>query len=332
MHPPADPILCRSGSVKIVQSVRQTASIMPRELGTFVESAFLGGESLRRLWLAFGYYMNPITILSSAFTSLVLYLTSSVTVAVAAMFVISLCKSSVRLIVLGKINRGAALMILSRLFPIAALFTYVAILNVAIALSDEILAIQGRYWVPFLPVVWYSAIVIAPRAAPLQTERQVRRILILATACLMVAANLGAFPAIYQRYYAQPETAPDATELYAAFVIGSRSAIDVDLGSRQKNQRVHVEGVSVDLRSAAPMEALRLSVDFGKTMIPVHTILNAHFACANVLSSLANAGFAVDIDTASMSTGDHVAVLEARPRWSKTFLDSAAHLEMRVRQ
>jgi hypothetical protein len=304
----------------LMLSLLDTLRALPHHAVLYTESALLGGESMRRFWLAFGWYMEPVVLISKRVTTVVLVILGTFTSLIAALTAVELAKTFRRIAVVWRSRSLLALSFATRNVPAKMFLLYALLLLLALAYTDSSITLQGRYWVPFVPVIWYLAFWIAPRAIAKHT-RLARAITIGGVAFTIVIALMFTPQSVAKRYFDAPASQDGSQEVYGAFEVGGKRFGAADLGHVRRGEPLHVRGIAVDLRSAAPVSENELSVD-GQSAVLATPGARPGFACDFVTLSFLHTGFSADIPTAGLAPGPHRISLSVRPAWSASLLDT----------
>jgi hypothetical protein len=319
--PPGGPMLCGPGAAPAPTPWLAGAA-------DFFDSALLGGHSLRRFWLAFGWGGegggHPIVVVNRSFTEFIFALMTAGTVAIFLLFLVVLGRNLRRLVrIAGHRSAAAALALASRNVALNAYLCYALILLIVIPSLGGAILLQARYWLPFLPVIWYSAIVLVPRALTPRWALPARTIAIVGIAAVIAAGNAFAPASIAGEYFrGAPDRAARASEeVYAVFKSPAGSTRLLAPDPVAAGTAVMLRGIVVDLRNAAPASAIALQID-GSRSVPATVRRVPTFACNSVALALLDTGFDAQLPTAGLAPGRHEARVRVRTPWSRDWIDT----------
>jgi hypothetical protein len=301
-------------------------------IADFAASALLGGQSEQRFWIPLGSTNQSIIVGNQQITSLMMVGLIAGTGLVVAMLLVALGRNLRRLArVARERSAGTAVRLASRNPALNAYFVYAIILLGAIVSFGGDIGLQGRYWLPFLPVIWYAAIVLAPTALSGGWERSTRRLLIGGVGTAILAIDIFAPLSIQHRYFKEAEdrNARAAEEIFASFESdGLRTPeIHVTVGSAYRS--ITLRGIATDLRSASPVTSVTLRFE-GGPVITATPLAVPRLACNNALLSLLQSGFIAVIPTAKMPGGRHEASVWVETPWSRVPIRTIARATIDV--
>jgi hypothetical protein len=290
----------------------------------FFDSALLGGQSMQRFWLAFGWHGRPIDVVNHPFTEFILALIAAGTLAIFVLFVVVLARNLGRLVrVARRRSAAAALALASRNVALNAYLCYAFMLLIVLASLRGAIGLQGRYWLPFLPVIWYCAIVLVPRALPRALARLARATAIVGIAAVIAAGNAYAPASIAGALFREaPDRAARASEeVYAVFETPAGRTAELALQPVARGTGVPLRGIVVDRRDGAPASAIEVQIDGSRSVAAIGRPAPT-FACNNVALALLETGFDARLPTASLAPGRHEARVRVRTPWARDWIDT----------
>ena len=292
-------------------------------ISTQVHSAFLGGQAMWMYWVAFGAYGNQMTIVSKPFTAVVF--SSAVGISVVAEFLVAVRLLSVwrRLVsVWTRRSWRSALHVASGNVAVNAYFFFVVILLAYEASVSGVVGIQGRYWLPFVPVVWYVLVFIAPRPLPRGYGKAFSKILLTGLLIFCFVATLYIPYSIRHRYYDPPVADTSAETL--VFIEPEADPPKSDLGTVTRGTPLRLYGIAEDLRTPAAPKRVVVRVD-GATDFAAIAQERLDFACANTFYPLRGAGYRVDVRTDNLAAGTHSIDFWLAVPWSAGLVHTRRH-------
>jgi hypothetical protein len=315
--PPGGLTLCGPGAAPARMSLLAGVA-------AFFDSALLDGLSMRRFWLAFGWGGHSIDVVNRPVTEFILALIAAGTIAVFLLFLRVLARNAGRLYHIAR-HRSvpAALALASRNVALNAYLCYALMLLVLLVSLRGAIVLQGRYWLPFLPVIWYIAIVLVPRALPPRWARPARAIAIAGIAAVIVAGNAFAPASIARAYFLEaPDRAARASEeVYAMFETPAGLTTTLAPDPVARGRSFAVRGMAVDRRNGGPARAIALQIDGSRSVAATVRQVPA-FACDNVALALNDTGFEARLPTAGLAPGRHEARVLVRTPWSRDWVET----------
>jgi hypothetical protein len=318
--PPGGLTLCGPGETLARMS-------LPAGVAAFFDSALLGGTSMRRFWLTFGWGGHSIDVVNRSVTDYILVLIAAGTIAFFLLFVRLLVRNAARLYRIARERSvPAALELASRNVALNAYLCYALMLLVLLASLRGAIVLQGRYWLPFLPVIWYIAIVLVPRSLAPRWAHPARAIAIAGIAAVIAAGNAFAPASIAAAYFRE---APDrgaraSEEVYAVFETPAGLTTSLAPESVARGASLALRGMAVDRRNAAPASAIALQIDGSRSVAATARRVPA-FACDNVALALLDTGFEAQLPTAGLAPGRHEARVRVRTPWSRDWIETGTH-------
>jgi hypothetical protein len=173
--------------------------------------------------------------------------------------------------------------------------------------------IQGRYYFPLLPAVFWVALKYAPRALPGKFGPALFRMQAAGLVAYTIAGAIFAFPTLAARYYAhgrdlvpvaRESLAPDAHT--GRYVITRLRLPEATLGvGRLQPDRVAVVGWAVDDTAAAPARTVFIDIDGAPFQQAVYGDDSPQAVAALGSSGYDRCGFDAILDTTRLVPGAH---------------------------
>jgi hypothetical protein len=173
--------------------------------------------------------------------------------------------------------------------------------------------VQGRYYFPLLPAVFWVALKYAPRALPGKFGPALFRMQVAGLVAYTIAGAFFAFPTLASRYYANGrDLVPVARETLVPSPAEARYAItrvrlpEATLGvGRLPAGRVGVVGWAIDSQASAPAKTVFIDVDGLSFQQAVYG--DDSPAAVSVLGSsrYARCGFDAILETTHLTPGPH---------------------------
>jgi hypothetical protein len=290
------------GPVTVVEYVFRLAGF------TFLDHTF--GREFGSFWGAFGWVDTPLVLGAPAITLAVWALIAGMSMALLACTLLRLGQVGIRLLRLAR--RGHARRALRIAFsnPVAVSYFMLG----AFLLSVEgYPGIQGRYYFPLLPGVFWVALKYAPRALPGKFGPALFRMQVAGLVAYTIAGAFFAFPTLATRYYAHGrELVPVARDTLQSVPAQGRYAITLvrlpeatlGVGSLPKG-RVGVVGWAIDGQASAPAKTVFIDVDGLAFQEAVYGDDSPAAVSALGSATYARCGFDVILDTTHLATGPH---------------------------
>jgi hypothetical protein len=174
--------------------------------------------------------------------------------------------------------------------------------------------IQGRYYFPLLPAVFWVALRYAPRALPGKFGPALFRMQVAGLVVYTVAGAVFAFPTLTARYYANGrDLVPVARDTLASDPQPGRYEVtrlrlpEATLGvGRLQPDRVAVVGWAIDEQAASPATTVFIDVDGQPFQEAVYGDYSPQAAAALGSDRFAKCGFDAILDTTSLAPGQHL--------------------------
>ena len=276
---------------------------------TFLDHTF--GREFSSFWGAFGWVDTPLVLGSPAITVAVWFLIAGMSILLLACTLIRIGQVAYRLVRVAR--RGQVRRALSMAFsnPVAISYFFLAGFLFSV---EGYPGIQGRYYFPLLPAVFWVALKYAPRALPGKFGPALFRMQAAGLVAYTVAGAIFAFPTLTARFYAHGRNlVPVARETLAAdrqpghYEVTRLRLPEATLGvGRLQPDRVAVVGWAIDDLTASPAKTVFIDVD-GKPFMQAVYGDDSPLAVATLGSArFANCGFDAILDTTRLTAGPHL--------------------------
>ena len=275
-------------------------------------------DSSRSFWTNYTAYRNmPLDIVSAQFTGALSAILPALSMMIALLFLLRLYQVAYRLrrIALRRSWLAAARVATSNILINSYLTFILVIYSFQMYVGGNI-PLQGRYWLPFLPAIWYVTFYIAPRALPSRFALPAGNFAFGFVIVFGLLASAYTFPSLHERFYEKPTFGIPTEEL--------TNAIWADV----VHGVVRINGVSYDLRSAEPVEKVVLRIDGRNTFLPKR-IDRPDVQC-DMEKTLLHVGYTLQIDASKLQPGRHeIDVLVLTP-WHRGLIDTGTHAEVNI--
>lgn len=231
---------------------------------TFLDHTF--GREFGSFWGVFGWVDTPLVLGSPAITVVVWFLIAGISIALFACTLARFGQVGYRLVRVAR--RGRRLRALRMAFsnPVAISFFALAVFLLSV---EGYPGIQGRYYLPLLPAVFWVALKYAPRVLPGKFGPALFRMQAAGLVLYTVAGAIFAFPTLTARYYAHGrDLVPVAREQLAGDPRPGRYEVtrlrlpEATLGvGRLQPDRIAVLGWAIDAPAASPAKTVFVDVD-----------------------------------------------------------------------
>jgi hypothetical protein len=273
-------------------------------------NTFLDESGLESFWLYFTAYRNsPITIMTPAFTALLLVIISALSVLVLMLFLARLTQTARRLALVAEHRsvRSALRVATSNLLINSYIVFFFIIYGFEMMVGGYI-PLQGRYWLPFVAGLWIITIESAPRALPKRFRRIFARGLSKALLLTVIVAAACSLPSLYSRFYANsaPLSPPDETA--------------ADMRVLRIGDTFRFSGYAVDRRDASPATQTALRLDH-KSVLDTRPAASPRLEC-DTERTLSNAGFEAQLPSSDLTPGRHSVAVLVKVPWSARLLDT----------
>jgi hypothetical protein len=293
-----------------------------------IYAMFSTGQVFRQFWYQFGAYLSPIEIVDARITAVFVAALELGTLLLVLLTVVRSVRSIRRLrrVAAHRSPRSAARVATANVLVNAYAIYFVILVGVE-AYEGDVLALQGRYWYPFVPAVFFVALWLAPRALSRPFARPAAAAAILTVAVFCLAADASAMRAIDRRYYAPGPEIPEREVLVRL----DQPPRNAGPRSVEAGEMLRIRGASIDLRRAEPPLQTVFVID-GKIRIAARREPYERVACLNGDAQLAATGIELDVPTAPLAAGRHTIAVEVHVPWSPLPLHPAIGEEFVVRK
>ena len=276
---------------------------------TFLDHTF--GREFSSFWGVFGWVDTPLVLGSPAITVAVWFLIAGISILLLACTLVRLGQVGYRLLRVSR--RGHARQALRMAFsnPVAISFFLLAAFLFSV---EGYPGIQGRYYFPLLPAVFWVALKYAPRALPGKFGPALFRMQVAGLVMYTVTGAVFAFPTLTARYYAHGrDLVPVAREALASdpqaghYQVTRLRLPEATLGvGRLQPDRVAVVGWAIDDQAAAPATTVFIDVDGQPFQQAVYGDDSPQAAATLGSARYANCGFDAILDTTRLAPGPHL--------------------------
>ena len=275
---------------------------------TFLDHTF--GREFGSFWGVFGWVDTPLVFGSHAVTTVVWLLIAGVSILLLASTLIRLGQVAWRLVTVAR--RGHTRLALRMAFSNPAANAYF-LLALFLFSVEGYPGIQGRYYLPLLPVVLWVALKYAPKALPGKFGPALFKLQVAGLVVYTAAAASFAFPTLSARYYAHGRTlVPVARQSLQQLSTPGRYEItrvrlpEATLGlGPLPASRVGVVGWAVDQVANSPARTVFIDVDGMPFQEAVYGDDSPAAITALGSDRFGRCGFDAILDTTSLSKGPH---------------------------
>jgi Predicted membrane protein (DUF2142) len=276
---------------------------------TFLDHTF--GREFSSFWGAFGWVDTPLVLGSPAITVAAWFLIAGISILLLACTLVRLAQVGYRLLRVAR--RGQPRLALRMAFsnPVAISFFLLAAFLFSV---EGYPGIQGRYYFPLLPAVFWVALRYAPRALPGKFGPALFRMQVAGLVVYTVAGAVFAFPTLTARYYAHGrDLVPVARETLASDLQPGRYEVtrlrlpEASLGvGRLQPDRVAVVGWAIDDQASSPATTVFIDVDGQPFQQAVYGDDSPQAVAALGSARFAKCGFDAILDTTRLAPGPHL--------------------------
>jgi hypothetical protein len=308
---PAALKFCGASTLDVFQTVRATHtefSAFKNAVSSVFDSSFFFGTAMKTFWLGFGsgYHVNLISYGGPAIDDLVIAAIVSLTLLVFTLVIARLIAVLARLALLYRAGRRVTFWrLLTGNVLVTTFFLYCLELLAVEFIGGP--SLQGRYWWPLLPAIWYLAFVFAPQSLPRTWRAPMVGLLSSLILAFSAVTAVLAYPHVVSRYYVPARTNP------VEEVLGGFDPISVPA---PPSQSYSVTGVAVDYRDFAPPLSVSVLVD-GRWRIPAEQYDRFRFACSYSHLAILRSGFRTQIPVSRIGSGPHEFEVLMRVPWSR---------------
>ena len=276
---------------------------------TFLDHTF--GREFGSFWGAFGWVDTPLVLGSSSVTVIVWLLIAGMSIGLLACTLIRLGQVGYRLLRVARRGRASRALRIAFSNPVAISYF---LLGVFLLSVEGYPGIQGRYYFPLLPGVFWVALKYAPRALPGKFGPALFRMQATGLVLYTVAGAIFAIPTLTARYYAHGrDLVPVARDVLAGDVRPGRYEVtqlrlpEATLGvGRLQPDRVAVIGWAIDEPAASPAKTVFVDVDGQPFQQAVYGDDSPLAVSALRSTRYERCGFDAILDTTRLTTGPHV--------------------------
>jgi hypothetical protein len=276
---------------------------------TFLDHTF--GREFTSFWGAFGWVDTPLVLGSTAITVAVWFLIAGMSILLLACTLIRLGQVGYRLLRVARRGRPRLAMRMAFSNPVAISFFLLAVFLFSV---EGYPGIQGRYYFPLLPAVFWVALKYAPRALPGKFGPALFRMQVAGLVAYTVAGAVFAFPTLTARYYAHGrDLVPVARETLAPDSLPGHYQVTrlrlpeatLGVGPLQPD-RVAVVGWAIDDQAGLPATTVFIDVDGQPFQQAVYGDDSPQAVAALGSMRYATCGFDAILDTTRLARGPHL--------------------------
>jgi 4-amino-4-deoxy-L-arabinose transferase-like glycosyltransferase len=273
---------------------------------TFLDNTF--GREFGSFWGAFGWVDAPLVLGSPAVTAAVWLLFAGMSIGLLGCTLVRLGQVAYRLARIARRGRPRRALRIAFSNPVAISYFLLALFLFTV---EGYPGVQGRYYFPLLPAVFWVALKYAPRALPGKFGPALFRMQVAGLVAYTIAGAFFAFPTLASRYYAHGrELVPVARETLQAVPVEGRYAItrmrlpEATLGvGSLPTGRVGVVGWAID--GSAPAKTVFIDVDGLAFQQAVYGDDSPAAVSALGSARYAQCGFDAILDTTHLTPGPH---------------------------
>jgi hypothetical protein len=275
---------------------------------TFLDNTF--GREFGSFWGAFGWVDTPLVLGSPGVTVAIWLLFAGMSIGLLACTLLRLGQVAYRLVRVARRGRARRALRIAFSNPVAISYFLLAAFLFTV---EGYPGVQGRYYFPLLPAVFWVALKYAPRALPGKFGPALFRMQVAGLVAYTIAGAFFAFPTLANRYYAHGrELVPVARETLQSVPSEGRYAItrvrlpEATLGvGSLPTGRVGVVGWAVDDLATAPAKTVFIDVDGLAFQQAVYGDDSPQAVSALGSAKFAQCGFDAILDTTHLAPGPH---------------------------
>jgi 4-amino-4-deoxy-L-arabinose transferase-like glycosyltransferase len=275
---------------------------------TFLDNTF--GREFGSFWGVFGWVDTPLVLGSPAVTVVVWLLFAGMSIALLACTLVRLGQVVYRLTRVARRGRPRRALRIAFSNPVAISYLLLAAFLFTV---EGYPGVQGRYYFPLLPAVFWVALKYAPRALPGKFGPALFRMQVAGLVAYTIVGAFFAFPTLASRYYAHGrELVPVARETLQSVPTEGRYAItrvrlpEATLGvGSLPTGRVGVVGWAIDDAATAPAKTVFIDVDGLGFQQAVYGDDSPAAVSALGSARYAQCGFDAILDTTHLAPGPH---------------------------
>lgn len=275
---------------------------------SFLDNTF--GREFGSFWGVFGWVDTPLVLGSPAITSVVWLLIAGISMLLLVCTLVRLGRVAWRLLKVARRGRPRTALRMAFSNPVANAYFLLALFLFSV---EGYPGVQGRYYLPLLPGVFWVALKYAPRALPGKFGPALFRLQVAGLVAYTVAGAVFAFPTLSSRYYANGrELVPVARGSLQEISTPGRYAItrvrlpEATLGvGKLPTGRVGVVGWAVDQQAGSPARTVFIDVDGAPFQEAVYGDDSPDAVAALGSDRYARCGFDAILDTTRLPAGPH---------------------------
>jgi hypothetical protein len=275
---------------------------------TFLDHTF--GREFGSFWGVFGWVDTPLVLGSPVITVAAWFLIAGVSIVLLVCTLVRLGQVAYRLARLAQRGRMRRALRIAFSNPVAISYFLLAGFLFSV---EGYPGIQGRYYFPLLPAVFWVALKYAPHALPGKFGPALFRLQVAGLVVYTVAGAIFAFPTLAARFYAHGrDLVPVARETLASdahpgrYVITQVKLPEATLGvGRLAPNRFGVVGWAIDEPAASPAKTVFIDVDGQPFQEAVFGDDSPEAVSALGSSRYARCGFDAILDTTRLTRGPH---------------------------
>lgn len=311
------PPLIAAGQLGELPNYRQALAGGPQAIASyawhistfnFLDNTF--GREFGSFWGVFGWVDTPLVLGSSAVTVAVWLLIAGMSIGLLGCTLIRLCQVLYRLARLTRRGRWRRALRIAFSNPVAIAYFLLAGFLFTV---EGYPGVQGRYYFPLLPAVFWVAIKYAPRALPGKFGPALFRMQVVGLVAYTIVGAVFAFPTISARYYAHGrDLVPVSRDALVPISTPGRYEVtrvrlpEATLGvGALPTGRVAVVGWAVDPGAPAPARTVFIDIDGVPFQEAVYGDDSPAAVSALGSERFARCGFDAILDTTRLSPGQH---------------------------
>jgi 4-amino-4-deoxy-L-arabinose transferase-like glycosyltransferase len=276
---------------------------------SFLDHSF--GREFSSFWGAFGWVDTPLVLGSPFVTVAVWFLIAGFSIALLGCTLIRLGQVAFRLFRVARRGRVRRALRIAFSNPVAMSFFLLAAFLFSV---EGYPGIQGRYYFPLLPAVFWIALKYAPRALPGKFGPALFRMQAAGLVAYSLAGAIFAFPTLTDRFYAHGRDLVSIVRANLAddpqvghYQVTRLRLPEGSLGvGRLQPDRVAVVGWAVDDQASSAAKTVFIDVDGAQFQQAVYGDDSPQAVTALGSTRYASCGFDVILDTTRLTPGPHL--------------------------
>jgi hypothetical protein len=276
---------------------------------SFLDHSF--GREFSSFWGAFGWVDTPLVLGSPYITVAVWFLIAGFSIALLGCTLVRLGQVAFRLFRVARRGRVRRALRIAFSNPVAMAFFLLAAFLFSV---EGYPGIQGRYYFPLLPAVFWIALKYAPRALPGKFGPALFRMQAAGLVAYSVAGAIFAFPTLTERFYAHGRDLVSIARANLAddprvghYRVTRLRLPEGSLGvGKLQPDRVAVIGWAIDDQAASPAKTVFIDVDGVQFQQAVYGDDSPQAVAALGNPRYASCGFDAILDTTSLTPGPHL--------------------------